>query len=302
MSDYQAVRSGLEISKKLVDVLEEIDPHAVMDKGRVQMICMVNDILQGRSTWKLSDYLMELREKAGSMQVDISALSADALAFQAQKALLSSPYEKVGSNTYTYQYTHYNPTNPLKIIDQQLYDRAVKEGFPHNFFQKSHFSEVTFYCLPDHADFTDSIFQDCEFMVCRVKDARFDGASLYSTMFHSCAIDHTTFTGASFGSVHIHDSKLDWVSFQDAQLRRCTVLDSTMENVMFMGTRLDGCCFGRITPWHIRGLENSIITMGGATDAEVETNRAAIFKALDVADTAKQQVTQSRRRRTEMVR
>ena len=200
--------------------------------------------------------------------------------FQAQKELLPQPYTKSGSQQYHYKIFDPSEERPLKIVDQRLYDRAAKDGFPPGFFRETYFDRVTFYCIPDHTDFNFSRFSNCTFAVCRIKEATFDGAALSSSEFHSCAMQYVTFFQASIAHTHFHDSTLQNVSFQKAWMKSCHTIDCDLENISFLHTTLDGCSFGRVTAHGISNLHTATITQGGATEEEVEQNRKAIFSAL----------------------
>ena len=70
------------------------------------------------------------------------------------------------------------------------------------------------------------------------------------------------------------------VSFQKARLKSCNTTDCTMLSVNFLHATLDGCGYGKVRAFNTSGLHTATITMGGATDKEVEQNRKAIFAAL----------------------
>ena len=53
-----------------------------------------------------------------------------------------------------------------------------------------------------------------------------------------------------------------------------------MASVNYGRATLDGCHFDRVQAYDIRNLHTATITMGGATDEEVEYNRKAIYAAL----------------------
>ena len=139
---------------------------------------------------------------------------------------------------------------------------------------------MTLYCLPDHADLNFSRFDTCTFAVCRIREATFDGASLYSCEFHSCAMQYVTFFQATLATTHFKDSELENVSFQKARLISCNTTDCTMLSIGFNGATLDGCSYDRVQAFNTSGLHTATITMGGATDEEVEYNRKAIYAAL----------------------
>ncbi len=288
MSDYKAVRSSLDISKSIAFYLEMSDPVAFRQGDRPRSIKNVNDILQGRSDKSVEELLTELTQKGGSYYAkEIAALRQNIQDFQHQKALLSQVYNRSsGGKTYKFKtYQGWSGT-PLKIVDQKLFDRAAKQGFPPDFFRETYFDQVILYCLPEHADFYGSMFQNCTFAVCRISAPSFIGASIYDSEFHSCVLEHGDFFGARIADTHFHDSTLSHVTFQDARLKNCNTIDCALDHINYLNATLDGCSFGRVTPSNIRNLPFATITQGGATREECQQNREAIFRALGVEEEA----------------
>ena len=289
MNDYQAVPSGLDISRRLFDCLEDIDPIQYNGQNRARMIRSINGHLQGRNDMPLEELLdWAAKARDGGYAARVQAIRQSIRDFRAQQALLETPYSKrSGGKQYHYKTMDLDPVRPLKVIDQQTYDRAAKAGFPPDFFRESYFDQVTLYCLPDHADCNFSRFNSCTFAVCRIHDARFDGTSLFRSEFHSCVIDHTTFFHAALADTHFHDCDMAWISFQQARLARCNFLDCAMDSVNFLASTLDGCGAGRCQVRNIRCLDQAAITQGGATDKEVRANRASFFRAMGVQEPEK---------------
>ncbi len=210
---------------------------------------------------------------------------------------MSQPYTKSSDKQYKYRIYNSTAGRKLKIVNQRLYDQAAKAGFPPGFFRETYFDRVTFYCIPDHTDLNFSYFSNCDFSVCRIREASFDGASIQSSEFDTCAIQHATFFGASIAHTHFYDSALRNVSFQKARLTSCNTIDCGLNNVGFLNSTLDGCFFGRVDAHDIRSLHTATITQGGATDGEVKRNREAIFSALRPQG-GEQREAPAKRRRT----
>lgn len=280
MADYQKVKSGLEISMGIADYLQLVDPQKFNGRSRAKIIREANDTIQGRTTRTVGELLDEVREKGrGGHPQEIERFSHEIAALQVQKKLIATPYTKEGVGGHTLQ-CYEGTKGPLKVIDQRHYDQAVEEGFPPDFFRKSYFDRVTFYCLPDDTDFSRSEFRNCTFAVCRIKGARFDNASLYDCDFYSCFFRDVTFSAASIAHTHFHDSFFRNISFERADLKRTCVTDSTMERCNFRDATLDGCSFGRTTGKGTLNLSTAYITHGGCTTMEVAAEQCAIFKAL----------------------
>ena len=215
MNDYKAVRSSLDISKSIAFYLEMSDPAAFRLGDRAGSIRTINDILQGRSEQTVEAMLADLEQKGGTYYAgEIAVLRQNIQDFQRQKTMLTQSYSKSSSKTYRFRTYDGGNGRSLKIVDQKLFDRAAKAGFPPEFFRKTYFDQVNIYCLPEHTDFYASIFQNCAFAVCRISDPSFIGASIYSSEFHSCVLEHADFFNASIAHTHFHDSVLSHVTFQ----------------------------------------------------------------------------------------
>ena len=236
------------------------------------MVRTFNDILQGRSERAISSLLDEVKRTLGEDGASANAEITESVnAFLTQRRMLAVPYAKRGDKQYPYHSFALDTEHPLKVVDQQIYDQAARDGFPPDFFRDTFFNDVTFYCLPV---FRHSNLSGCTFAVCRVKEAMFEEARIYSSMFHSCPLESVSFYKATLAHTHFHDCGLQNVSFHDARLKSC------MLNVSFLNATLDGCSYDRVKAFLTEGLHTATITMGGATDKEVEQNRKAIYAAL----------------------
>lgn len=261
--------------------MEDMKPQLYNGANRTETVRTINDILQGRAARTVDAFLTGLRNTGGNEYAQrVEEISQDVQAFLTQKALLSQPYTKSSNKQYQYPSFDLDPERPLKIVNQQLYDQAAKAGFPPNFFRETYFDRVTFYCIPDHTDFSFSNFSNCTFAVCRIREATFDGATFSSSEFHSCTMQYVTFFKASIAHTHFHDSILKNVSFQGARLKSCNTVDCGLDSVGFLNATLDDCFFGRVAAQGIRDLHTATITQGGATTEEAHHNREAVLGAL----------------------
>lgn len=283
MSDYKAVHSGTELSRRITDCLEASAPRAYEFEERTRTIRSLNDILQSRSTRSVDELLAELDK---CKDTRLPAVREEVQAFLRQKELLTKPYNKRSSGKqFVFQWTKGSENRKLKVIDQKLYDRAAREGFPANFFRESCFDHVTFYCLPDTVDFCGSELHGCKFAVCRMEGISFGHSHIYDTEFYSSILNHVDMYEAVLSHTHFHDCELSHMMVQRATLKSCHTTDCTMDNVDYAGSTLDGCTFNRITAGAIC-LDWTSITQAGATAEECRQNKDAIYKALGVQEAA----------------
>lgn len=283
MIDYKAVPSGLDISRRVVDCLENAAPVGYLPGERPQAIRAVNDILQGRAARTVDELLAEM-DKCEGNQAD--ALRTDIRDFLRQKELLTQTYDKRWNGIpYFFEQRKGIECRTLKVVDQKLYDRVAQQGFPPEFFRESYFDGVTFYCLPDAVDFYGSELHNCKFAVCRVKGISFCYSHIFDTGFYSCVLNDVDFYEAVVANTHFHDCELSRVGYQVAAMRHCNTVDCTLDDVDYAGATLDGCSFGRVTARNIQ-MDYATITQGGATEEECRQNKAAIYQALGVTEVA----------------
>lgn len=282
MNDYKAVHSGMELSQRIADSLENAAHREYQFGERVRALRAINDILQGRSARTVDELLAEL-EKYGEQ---IMPLLQDIRDFQRQKDLLTQTYDKRwNGRRYVFERRKSMNGSALKVIDQKLYDRAARNGFPPDFFEESYFNQVTFYCLPDQANFYGSVFQSCKFAVCRMKGVSLSYTHIYDTEFYSSVLSHVDMYDSTLAHTHFRDCELSHVMVQTAKLKNCNTTDCTMDDVDYAGATLDSCSFSGITAGTIC-LEWTSITQAGATAEECRRNREAIYQALGVSGDA----------------
>ena len=283
MNDYKAVPSGLDISRRIAFCLEKAAPRGYECDERTRAIRSLNDILQGRSNRSVDELLAEL-DKCRDNQIPV--IREDIHAFLRQKELLTKSYEKRASRRqFKFNQSVISGNRRLRVIDQKLYDRAAREGFPDGFFREAYFDQVTFYCLPDGVDFFDSELHSCKFAVCRMKGVSLSYTHIYDTEFYSSVLNHVDMYASTLAHTHFRDCELSHVMLQTARLKNCNTTDCTMDNVDYAGATLDGCSFSGITAGTI-SLDWATITQGGATEEECRQNREAVYQALGVKQVA----------------
>ena len=277
MDAFKAVHSSLDISRSLKYYLSMCDHEKYGNDAKV--VCALNDTLQGRGERTVEEMLAEVDAVCGGWKdydEDRAMLRQRVQDFQHQKALLSQEYTKTSDAQYSYEML-----NGRKVIDQKLYDKAAKDGFPPGFFRNSFFHRVTLYCLPDAQDCSNSVFDICTFAVCRINGyVDFSHCSICGGEFHSCELNTDNFGEAVIAHTRFHDSTLKNVSFQLARMKCCTMTDCTLERLDFLGTALDDCSFTRTTAHDIRYLRTAAITQTGATEEEARQNRKAVLSVL----------------------
>lgn len=285
MIAYQAVSSGYDISKKIADLLEDIDPIQYNGNNRARRVRNVNDCIQGRNDMPL-DALLDWAAKAdgGAYAERVTAIRGMIQALQIQKSLMEQPYPLPCTKERPYERYLDDPSNSVKVIDQKLFDYAAQAGFPDDFFRNSYFDHVTIYCLPDNTHCIDCVFDGCTFAACRMVSTEFEDTSLYSCEFHSCSMSWLIVSDSTMAHTHFYDCTQRRGGFIQTSMKNCSVLDCIMDGVRFTDSKLDGCSFDRVKASGIRNLQTTVVTQSGATEEECRRNREAIYKALRPED------------------
>ena len=281
INKYKNVRNSHDIAVSLADYLENSAPKQYPPGNRAGTVCRLNDILQGRAQQTADDLLAEI-EACGDDAKKTEAFKSDIRDFLRQKAILPHPfpYQRADWPTppETLDTIGYDP--PKKVIDQMLYDEAARRGFPPSFFRESFFDHVTLYCVPDFMSCARSVFQECEFSVCRLWGINFSQASIYSTDFGTVEMHDVVFSGATLAHTRFFDCNMSQIAFADARLVSCRMTDCKPEKATFSGATIDDCAFDRMQAEAITGLYHATITQGGATAEECQHNREAVYRAL----------------------
>ena len=272
---HQAVCGTRALSRQIVDTLEQAYPEIAAEYPRASLISQANDILQGRSQTSV-DTLAELLDQCAAGPHIKDGIDR----FFKQRSMLLIPYTKTSSKPFDYHtYTAIGPRDKaVKVIDQALFDRAAKEGFPTDFFSDSYFDHVTIYCIPDDTHCVGSAFRDCTFSVCRLVGVRFEESTLYDTEFHSCAMDKASFCDSTLAYTHFYDCDVRQGGFIRTSVHHSNTIDCALDKVRFHNSTLDNCCFRRVHVRGIRGLHTCTITKSGGTEEECRQNREAIQK------------------------
>ena len=261
---YANVPGGFDISKKLADLFEDFAPTVYTGEHRAQLVSYANSLLHDREDVSLADGL----PFAGLMDNDDfhrrgEAIGADVDAFERQRELIPTEYGEppVGALAYKMPIEDVNGKR-LKIIEQTLYDKAVMGGFSEGFFRNAYFHGVTFFALPEGADFSNSVLLNCKFNVCAARDARFGGASIYSTDFQTVDLSGAHFQHATLAHTHFNDVDMQGAGFHAARLNNCNITHCNMWDVSLLETVLNEVRFAKIEEPNIAHMETASFHFG----------------------------------------
>ena len=109
MNDYKAVRSSREISKRILNYLELVEPANYHPKDRAKSIRSINDAIQGRGEYSLRQLTDELALNIGRYYpAEFEDIQRQIKSLLHQKELLKLAYTKCSDTTSPLE-THDDP-------------------------------------------------------------------------------------------------------------------------------------------------------------------------------------------------
>lgn len=262
-AEYQKVLGGFDIAKKVADFMEDCDP-ALNGSNRASRVGWVNDVLHGRAKETTGDLVISLEKlcKPGHEERQ-NQIGREILKFSMQQLLIPMRYDAPDVEMRAYQIPVEDVNGRhLKIINQPIYDEAVKNGFPAGFFRDAYFHAVTFYALPERADFSSSTLLDCKFYVCAARGANFHGSSLHSTDFQTVDLSDANFTNATLAHTHFNDADMKGVGFPYARLKNCNLTHCNMWDVSLAETTLHEVRLAKIEEPRIKHFDMAVFNYG----------------------------------------
>ena len=167
-----------------------------------------------------------------------------------------------------------------RVINQTRFENLALNGFPEGCLSNAYVDGVIITRLPQNIKVENTRFYECRFRDlfldkldlegCVIADGIFlnimaqelnlSGATVYGTLFSCLDIEKLDMSGITIRHSSMREGKVD----------RMYVGDSTIESTYFY----------RLKPERIDGIERARLTMGGATNQEVENYQRQVREAL----------------------
>lgn len=166
-------------------------------------------------------------------------------------------------------------------VTQKRFDEMVREG--NLDFKNCFFSRVKITGDLKRADFAGA-----EFSECRIKDADFQGAdfhacALYGGEIDACCFKDVNWTDATIAHTVVRNSEFHRVDFEKTSFRNGAFYDSVlMKECSFSNAIMAGTRF-YLPPenmQHPKNYKTIKITMGGATDQEIQSYRESLLQVM----------------------
>lgn len=169
------------------------------------------------------------------------------------------------------------PWGRMKVVHQQDFDKAFAQGATD--FSNCYFEDVTFSGEAAEISFQNSILANgCQFDHAHFKGASFDGASIYCSI-QDCDLSRSSFLHTTI-SGHIKRTDLSGCFFKDSHIKKTSFADCILNRCIMYETALNSTYFVRCEAFGLQHMDTMRLTMGGATDREVENYIRQVTEAL----------------------
>lgn len=165
----------------------------------------------------------------------------------------------------------------MKVVRQQDFDKAFAQGATD--FSNCYFEDVTFSGEAAEISFQNSILANgCQFDHAHFKGASFDGASIYCSI-QDCDLSRSSFLHTTING-HIKRTDLSGCFFKDSHINKTSFADCILNRCIMYETALNSTYFVRCEAFGLQHMDTMRLTMGGATDREVENYIRQVTEAL----------------------
>lgn len=169
------------------------------------------------------------------------------------------------------------PWGRMKVVRQQDFDKAFAQGATD--FSNCYFEDVTFSGEAAEISFQNSILANgCQFDHAHFKGASFDGASIYCSI-QDCDLSRSSFLHTTING-HIKRTDLSGCFFKDSHINKTSFADCILNRCIMYETALNSTYFVRCEAFGLQHMDTMRLTMGGATDREVENYIRQVTEAL----------------------
>lgn len=194
----------------------------------------------------------------------------------------------------------------MPIAQNDYYVVSMEEQYTQESFRELTIDQNKEYqfsfCKFDNVHFSDeqriSSLAYCEFRNCTFENFYSKNLDVKLANFYDCSFNSSDLSNANFGSAGIHYSKFENTNLSDASFVGATIkgsnfIRSELSGVNFSAVKIDSvyandCIINK----PVYGLYENNITMGGATQMELEQHRSHLLNALGIGSAKKFNPTQ----------
>lgn len=168
----------------------------------------------------------------------------------------------------------------LKKINQTRYEALARRGFPEGCLSDAYVDGVIFTKLPEKVEIRNTRFVECRFSNISVENLKFTDCVIADGIFMGIKADELNLQGTTLYGTLLTNLTVGKMDMQRAVFRKSSMRDGDILELNFIDATLEGMYFYRIKSFKTEGIELANITIGGATNEEVENYRQQVKAAL----------------------
>ena len=167
-----------------------------------------------------------------------------------------------------------------KIINQTRYETLARKEFPEDCLSDAYVDGVVFTELPENLEIWNTRFVECRFSNISVESLNFTDCVIADGIFSGIKADEVNLQGTTVYGTLITDFSVAKMNMERATFRKSSMRDGDMLELNLTDATLESMYFYRIKSSKVKGIEQANMTMGGATNEEVENYRRQVQDAL----------------------
>lgn len=168
------------------------------------------------------------------------------------------------------------PAEKMRWLGQTTFESYRKEGFPEGCLDNVCLCGIKIEELP----------KDFQIRGTRIIQCNVQGVALHSLVLSGCIMGDCIVSGVQAETLDLKDATVYGTLFTTSQvgildlrgtvMRKCSIRDCGIDAMHIGGAKLNGTYFYRMRPQVITGQESLDMSLGGATDEEVENYRRLV--------------------------
>lgn len=167
-----------------------------------------------------------------------------------------------------------------KIINQTRYETLARKEFPEDCLSDAYVDGVVFTKLPDNLEIRNTRFVECRFSNISVENLKFTDCVIADGTFAGIKADEINMQRTTVYGTLITDISVGKMDMERATFRKSSMRDGDILELNLTDATLESMYFYRIKASKVEGIELANMTMGGATNEEVENYRRQVKAAL----------------------
>lgn len=168
----------------------------------------------------------------------------------------------------------------IKVINQIRYETLVQEGFPEGCLSDAYVEGVVITRLPENMEIRNTRFNECRFKDISMETLAFNACVVSDGVFANIKAEKMEWQGTTVYGTVFTGLFVEKMDMSHGTFRKCSMRDGDIVDMNLMNATLSSMYFYRMAPRSVVGLEQACITIGGATDQEVDNYRRQVKAAL----------------------